>query len=199
MPARSGRDLALGWQVMVGSAFVAHRGYRHDHVSHGNVRLQHTRAAAGHEPAAAQGDHFLQYPGGQRRADARMDHGQPLSVHRQLVQRLWAHLAAYGGDHAGLAALDQLLDHLTEEAEHTARRRVDGLDHPPRFDHRFRCRIVFEDRVELPAQAVAISDIQSPSARRLVTARLRSARPARTLSSCSWMMPASTMWPPGAR
>lgn len=110
------------------------------------LRDEHARASSRYERTTAEGNEFIQPPGGQRRANASLDDRKAPAVVVDLVDRMRAHLGFERPDFAPAECGDDRRDHVAEEAQDRVPWHVELRVGEGRLDHGRRRRIELEDR-----------------------------------------------------
>ena len=130
---------------MIRRALIAHRRVRHDDMADGDLRVEHSRAAACDELARTERDRQLEHRRRDRSADPRMHHGKPAAIEIELVNRMIAGFPTLGVNLARAIA-HEVVDHVLEKAEHAVFGDVEAFIHAARLDDRSRRGIVLDDR-----------------------------------------------------
>src|SRR5258708_7304311 len=141
-----GLNVAAGWQIVVGCAFVTDSRRWHYRMARRAPAVEAARPAARDKLAAAQRDQVFEKGCGQRRPDAGVGHDQALTVNFQLVDWVVADLGAQVIDRPGAVCTAGLLDSILEEAQYA----VFGNVHWPMkevwLDERPARAVIFEYR-----------------------------------------------------
>ena len=132
---------------MIGGAFIAYSGGRHNDVPDGDVRVKHPSASAGDDLPAPQRDHFLQQTCGKWSANAGMKDGQPPALDVELVEGVRPKLAPHVVDDRGSVLLGEPGNDILEEAGHGVLGRLDGRTVMSGLDDRFARAVELQDGV----------------------------------------------------
>src|SRR5687767_14433051 len=109
---------------MIGCAFIAYCAGWYDHMSDGDVPVQHTCSTAGDKFFTAQGDQFFQECGPHWCAQSGMKHCQALTLEIDLVNWIDADFTAQLMDTSSQAIAAHLGDDFLEKAQHTVFRHI---------------------------------------------------------------------------